>query len=82
MPSDITYGQLRRVLAGLGFKEKTQAEGVALEHPASDTLFLFRPYQENDRLQWAEVSFVRKQLDERGLLEPASFETLLTRAPA
>ena len=82
MPSKVTYGQLRRVLADLGFQEEKQAKGVALEHPPSKTLFLFRPYQDNDRLQFAEIMFVRKQLDERGLLESASFETLLSKAPA
>jgi hypothetical protein len=43
---------------------------------------LFRPYEAHDPLQPAEVFLVTKQLDERGLLEPDSFKSLLTRAPA
>jgi hypothetical protein len=82
MAERITYGQLRHVLTELGFREKRRREGVALEHRASDTLFLFRPYEPEDPLQPAEVFYVTKQLDERGLLEPNSFKTLLTKAPA
>ena len=82
MPRRFTYGQLRHVLTALGFKEMRRANGVGLRHTNSDTLFLFRLYEENDRLQPAEVSHVQKMLDERGLLEPESFEALLTKAPA
>jgi hypothetical protein len=78
----ITYGQLRHVLTELGFNEKRRREGVSLEHRRSDTLFLFRSYTAEDPVQPAELFFVTKQLDERGLLEPDSFKTLLTRAPA
>ena len=82
MPSQVTCGQLRAVLSTLGFREIRKPDGVALKHAPSDTLFLFRPYQEGDRLQVAEISHVRFLLDQRGLLEPESFEALLTRAPA
>ena len=82
MPSPVTYGRLRKVLRDLGFKETRREDGVSLKHPESDTLFMFRPYQDGDRLQFGELSFVRKQLDLRGLLEPESFEALLEQAPA
>jgi hypothetical protein len=82
MPSPFTYGQLKMVLTELGFREKKQTNGVALEHKPSDTLFLFRPYDESDALQVAEVWFVSKQLEERGLLEPKAFEELLSKVPA
>jgi hypothetical protein len=82
MAKRVTYGQLRHVLTRLGFKETRRKNGVGLEHADSDTLFLFRAYQESDKVQPAEIFLVTKQLDERGLLEPESFETLLTRAPA
>ena len=82
MPSTVTYGRLRRVLTELGFKETRREQGVSLKHPKSDTLFLFRPYREDDRMQFGELSFVRKQLDERGLLEPESFEAMLEQTPA
>jgi hypothetical protein len=82
MPSPITYGQLRTVLSAMGFRETRKTHGIALKHASSDTLFLFRPYQEGDRMQFAEIEHVRFMLDQRGLLEPESFEALLTVAPA
>jgi hypothetical protein len=51
----------------------------ALKHWPSDTIFLFRPYEESDRVKAGELWLIRKVLDERGLLEPESFETLLTK---
>jgi hypothetical protein len=82
MPSQVTYGQLRTVLSAVGFREIRKPEGVALRHAKSDTLFLFRPYQESDRMQFAKIWHVRFMLDQRGLLEPESFEALLAKAPA
>lgn len=82
MSKRVTYGQLRTVLKALGFQEIRREEGVALKHKKSDTIFLFRPYDETDRLQPAEIFVVSKQLDERGLLEPESFEALLAKTPA
>jgi hypothetical protein len=82
MASPVTYGQLRAVLSALGFRETRKPQGVALRHAKSDTLFLFRPYQDGDRMQVAEIGHVRFMLDQRGLLEPESFDALLTKAPA
>jgi hypothetical protein len=82
MPSPVTYGQLRSVLSAIGFRETRKPEGVALRHAPSDTLFLFRPYQDSDRMQVGEVRHVRFLLEQRGLLEPESFEAMLTKAPA
>ncbi|MBL8800310.1 MAG: hypothetical protein JNM56_40900 [Planctomycetia bacterium] len=82
MMKQVTYGQLRAVLEGIGFAEDRRANGVALEHRDSDTIFLFRPYQPEDAVRPADVFVVQKLLDERGLLEPTAFEALLTKAPA
>jgi hypothetical protein len=78
----ITYRQLRKVLLDVGFRERRRDNGVALKHLKSDTVFLFRPYEPTDRMQPAEIFLVTQELDARGLLEPESFEALLTRAPA
>jgi hypothetical protein len=82
MASQVTYGRLRTVLSALSFRETRKPGGVALRHDQSDTLFLFRPYQDVDRMQVAEIDHVRFMLDQRGLLEPESFDALLTKAPA
>jgi hypothetical protein len=70
------------VLNELGFEESRRAQGVALKHRSTDTVFLFRPYADQDFVTSAEVFIVRKILDEKGLLEPESFEALLTKMPA
>ncbi len=82
MASRVTYGQLRTVLSAMGFREIRKPEGVALKHAKSDTLFVFRPYEDSERMQLAEIDHVRFMLDQRGLLEPESFAALLTKAPA
>ena len=78
----ITYGQLRTVLMDMGFRETRRDNGVALKHAISGTVFLFRPYELEDRVQPAELFLVMQELDARDLLEPESFEALVTRAPA
>ena len=79
---DVTYGHLRSVLQELGFEETRRSQGVALKHADTDTVFLFRPYADHDSLTSAEVFIVSKMLDEKGLLEPESFQALLAKAPA
>ena len=66
----------------MGFREIRKPEGVALRHAKSDTLFIFRPYQDSERMQFAEIDHVCFMLDQRGLLEPESFDALLAKAPA
>jgi hypothetical protein len=82
MSERVTYGQLRSVLTRLGFREDRRANGIGLEHAASDTLFLFRPYGDLDWVRPAEVENVREVLDVRGLLDAEAFDGLLTKAPA
>lgn len=82
MPERVAYGQLRSILTGLGFQETRSPKRVCLEHGESDTVFLFRPYQASDLVTPAEVVIVRKMLDEKGLLEAETFETMLHKAPA
>jgi hypothetical protein len=82
MAERVTYGQLRRVLSSLGFRETRRAEGIGLSHSETDTLFLFRPYKESDKVQPAEVFHVRELLDAKDLLRADSFDALLTKAPA
>lgn len=82
MKRNITFGQLRDLLTGLGFEEIRRAEGVALKHLASNTVFLFRPYRENDPVKSVEVQHVRLTLDTRDLLGADTFDGLMTKAPA
>ncbi|MGE3804297.1 MAG: hypothetical protein AB7K24_06460 [Gemmataceae bacterium] len=82
MQDRFTFGQMRTVLTELGFVEVRRSNGIALKHAKSNTVLLFRPYEDSDPLQPAEVFVVAKQLDERGLLERESLEALLSQTPA
>jgi len=82
MYKNITYGQLRNLLMGLGFKEVRRPEGSALKHAKSKTIFLFRPYRDTDAIKPAEVYHAREMLDARGLLDADAFDGLLLKAPA
>jgi hypothetical protein len=82
MFKNITYGQLRSLLTGLGFEEVRRPEGSALKHTESDTIFLFRPYRDTDLIKPAEVYHAREMLDVRGLLDADAFDGLLIKAPA
>jgi hypothetical protein len=43
MSERVTYGQLRGMLCGLGFREDRRGNAIGLKHSESGTLFLFRP---------------------------------------
>ena len=77
MNETITFATLHQFLTRLGF-EKTVVPGshVAYEHPASGSVFMVRPHQPGDAVPWATQTSVRKQLSERGLIEPEEFDAL------
>jgi hypothetical protein len=78
----IAFSHLRKILLDLGFVE-TIVPGpyFRFEHSPSGTLLLYRDYQPNELITWADHIKTRKFLDERGILEADEFETLLHRAP-
>lgn len=82
MWKNITFGQIRSLLTGLGFQEVRGPKGSDLKHAESDTIFLFRPYRDTDPIKPAEVYHVRQMLDARGLLDADAFDGLLTKARA
>jgi hypothetical protein len=86
--SDVPFSSLRRFLVNLDFSERKLAAkghrppGIILEHPPSDTIFIFRNYADNEKVHWPDLISVRKQLDYRGLLPADSFDSLLLKKPA
>lgn len=74
----VTYGRLREALRAIGFSETRKEKGSALRHAESGAIFLFRPYGSDDKLQPAEVFLVAQEMELRGILEPESFDALLT----
>jgi hypothetical protein len=79
---NITYGQLRSLLTGLGFEEVRRPEGTALKHRESNTILLFRIYRDTDFVKPMEVYHVRQILDDRSLLDAEAFDGRLTKTPA
>ena len=81
--SNLPFAALRRMLLDLDFEESTARTGaLVFTHVPSDTVLLFRAYQPQEKVSWADVVSVRKQLDERGLLAADTFDSLLRKASA
>lgn len=79
--SDVSFARLQKTLGEMGFASTRDSEGWRFEHPASDTVFLFRAYQPKDRVYEHDLFLVRSQLSARGLMSNA-VEELLTKTPA
>jgi hypothetical protein len=84
MPSsDLSFASLRRILLDLDFVETVvPGSHVGFKHVLSGTVMMFRPYRPEERVGLADLSSVRKQLDERGLLPADSFDARLRKASA
>jgi hypothetical protein len=78
--SDVPFEQLRQLLVDLDFTAVRKDQGWRFEHSGSDTVFLFRPYQADERVNAADLTTVRTHLEWRGLLNPETFADLLKKA--
>jgi hypothetical protein len=76
MNKKVTFAQLKKLLATLGFRGSAQPTHLSFEHPASGTVFLFRTYRAAEAVAPANLAAVRRLLDERGLLEADQFDKL------
>ena len=80
--SSVGFAQLRRLLLDLHFTE-TRTDGFwRFEHPASDTVFLFRPYAPDENVTVPDLTSTRTHLDWCGLLSANAFDDFLTKTPA
>jgi hypothetical protein len=81
--SELPFSVLRRLLLDLDFSERVgPRSAIVFEHAPSDTMFVFRHYALDEKVNWPDYLSVRKQLDERGLLAQASFDQALQKTPA
>jgi hypothetical protein len=80
--SRVPFAQLRRLLTGLNFKASRKKKGWRFQHPESDTIFLFRPYELDEKVNVPDLITTQSQLDWRGLLSAEAFEDLLNKTPA
>lgn len=77
--SGIPFGEMRRLLNGLGFKDKC-ANNAWIFHHAKEGLIVFRIYAENEAVDEGDLRTTRRFLDMRGVLEAADFDALIQRA--
>ena len=83
MTKNVTFGQVHRLLDGMGFVRKpVEGKHVVFEHKPTDTLLFFRPHRLNERVDAMTLSIVQKTLDLNGFLESDQFEDALRRASA
>jgi hypothetical protein len=80
--SSVRFAQLRRLLLELDFTESRKDAFWRFEHPASGTVFLFRPYTPDDHVNVPDLASTRTHLDWRGLLSAPAFDDSLTKTPA
>lgn len=81
--SDLPFSKLRSVLLDLGFVERViEGKCLGFYHAESDTFFPFRMYRSQDKVSFADLVTVRKQLDWNGLLSEEAFDACLSKATA
>jgi hypothetical protein len=80
--SRVPFAQLRRLLTDLSFTTSRKEKGWRFEHPASETVFLFRPYRPDENVTVQDLVTTRTHLEWRGLLNAEAFENLLNQTPA
>jgi predicted RNA binding protein YcfA (HicA-like mRNA interferase family) len=74
----ITYGQLRRLLLGIGFTEETvPGSQRVFAHAASGTIIVFGSHSDREIARRADVISTSRHLDEKGLLATEDFLTSL-----
>ena len=82
MTRKIQFDELCRLLEGMEFKKNTQPTHVLFDHPATNSMVVFRPYRSRDVVDPLDLAAVRKTLDERGLMPANSFEQFMRKRPA
>jgi hypothetical protein len=81
--TDVTYGQLDRVLRSLGFAcrlVKKEVESRRYEHKESGALILLPAFPENDKVLEYHLVTVRVTLDNFGIANPTTFAAKLQKA--
>ncbi len=75
----VSFHDFRAFLERLGYEEKRTETALVFHHPA-EGLLLFRMYRDDEAVDARDLLTTRKFLDLRGLLDAASFDTLLMPA--
>ncbi len=81
--TDVTYGQLDRVLRALGFSRR-QAQGEppawVYDHKETGASFIIPSFPESDLVLDYHLVGVRTHLDQNGIADPKAFDAKLQKA--
>jgi hypothetical protein len=81
--SEVTYGQLDKVLRSLGFScrpSTNQPPGRVYEHPEAGAMVLLPALPESEQVFEHHLIAVRAELDNFGIADPTAFAAKLQKA--
>jgi len=81
--TDVTYGQLDKVLRSLGFTSrlvKGDPPARVYHHRDTDASFMLPPFPDDDRVMLHHLVTARVMLDEHGIADPSAFDAKLRKA--
>jgi len=81
--TEVTYGQLDRVLRALGFTCRpgnNDPPGRIYEHPTSGATIMLPAFSDNERVYEHHLVAARLELDDFGIADPTVFADKLQKA--
>jgi len=81
--TDVTYGQLDRVLRSLGFSchpGTNNPPGRIYEHKSIGAIIMLPAFPETDKVYEHHLAAARSELESFGILDPTTFDTQLQKA--
>ncbi len=81
--TEVTYGQLDRVLLSLGFSRKAvkkDVQAIRYEHKQTGALIILPPFADDEHVIDYHLVGVRGTLDNFGVADPSVFDAKLQRA--
>lgn len=81
--TDVTYGQLEKVLRGFGFTCRPgnrKPPGRIYEHKKTGATIAFPAFPESEKVYEHHLVAARMELDDFGIADPTTFEAKLRKA--
>jgi hypothetical protein len=81
--TDVTYGQLDKVLRALGFSCRpgtNEPPGRVYEHQKAGALIMLPTFPESDKVYEHHLAAARSELDAFGIADPTTFDAKLHKA--
>jgi hypothetical protein len=81
--TEVTYGQLDRVLRALGFTFRpgtNDPPGRIYEHPSAGAVIMLPAFRDGDKVYEHHLVAARSELDQFGIADPTTFAAKLQKA--